>query len=147
LPIFHRHRASESKPPVLRIVSTKSPGEMPGRICPLRRGSNVIGRVEQVDVVIKDQLVSRQHACITVSNDQTKFTIQDNNSSNGTFLKDGSRITDKPQPIAPGTILILGTTEVALEYEGEQERPEVQHRSQKTSLSHGPLIPDTPTLS
>jgi pSer/pThr/pTyr-binding forkhead associated (FHA) protein len=135
VPIFQRHRASDSKrQPVLRIVSTKSPDEMAGRIFPLRRGNNIIGRIAQVDVVIQDQMVSRQHACITVSNDHAKFTIQDNNSRNGTYLKDGPKIMDKPQPITPGTILIFGSTEVALEYEGEQEASGVKKVSQKTSL-------------
>ncbi|MCX7048255.1 MAG: FHA domain-containing protein [Candidatus Sumerlaeota bacterium] len=122
MPIFQRHRASENeKKPILRIISTKSDGEQVGRICPLRRGNNIVGRIQEVDVVIKDHLVSRQHACITVNNEQTKFTLQDFNSRNGTRLKDGEKITDKPQPLLPGTIMVFGTTEVALEYEGEQE--------------------------
>jgi pSer/pThr/pTyr-binding forkhead associated (FHA) protein len=140
VPIFHRHRASENKQPILRIVSTNSPDEMTGRICPLRRGSNVIGRIEQVDVVIKDAMVSRQHACITVSSDQAKFTIQDNNSSNGTYLKDGPKVTDKPLSIAPGTILRIGSTEVVLEYEGERQASGLRSFSEKTSLCGVPRL-------
>ena len=137
MPIFRKHRASEGKQkPVLRVLSSKSPDEKPGRICPLRRGNNIVGRSEPVDVVIRDPMVSRQHACITVSSDQAKFTIQDNNSRNGTYLKDGAKITDKPQPIAPGAILLFGSTEVVLEYEGELQATGLRGSlSQKTSLA------------
>ena len=136
MPIFQRHRASESRQkPILRILSTKSPEETIGRILPLRRGNNIIGRDGQVDVMLKDQVVSRQHACLTVSNDRAQFSIQDNNSRNGTYVKDGPQVTDKPQPITPGTILILGTTEVLLTYEGEQDVAGTrQQESQKTRL-------------
>ena len=136
MPIFQRHRASESRQrPILRVLSTNSPDETVGRTLPLRRGSNIVGRVAQADVVIKDATVSRQHACITVSNDHAQFSVQDNNSSNGTQLKDGPKVVDKPQPIAPGTIVIFGSTEVLLTYEGEQDASGLPRSSQKTSLS------------
>ena len=135
MPIFQRHRASAGgQRPILRILSTKSPDETVGRTLPLRRGNNIVGRVAQVDVVIKDPMVSRQHACITVSNDRAQFFIQDNNSRNGTFVKDGPQVVDKPQPITTGTILMFGTTEVLLTYEGEQDPSGTQKDSQRTSL-------------
>lgn len=59
-------------------------GSQSGKIFPLQKGNNVIGRSARVDIRFADTGVSKSHAQIFVTND--KVIISDLKSSNGTFV-------------------------------------------------------------
>lgn len=59
-------------------------GSQSGKIFPLQKGNNVIGRSAKVDIRFADTGVSKSHAQIFVTND--KVIISDLKSSNGTFV-------------------------------------------------------------
>ncbi|MCC6138176.1 MAG: FHA domain-containing protein, partial [Bdellovibrionaceae bacterium] len=59
-------------------------GSQSGKIFPLVKGNNVIGRSARVDIRFADHGVSKNHAQIFVTND--KVIISDLKSSNGTFV-------------------------------------------------------------
>ncbi|GAB4444945.1 MAG: hypothetical protein Kow00120_14810 [Anaerolineae bacterium] len=67
-----------------------------------------IGREERNEVVVPyDSRISRRHAQIEMSGDG--LYLRDLGSRNGTYLEDGTRITDAT-PIQPGTLFRLGRT-------------------------------------
>lgn len=70
----------------------------------------VIGRAAEVDIVLNEQSVSRQHAALHT--DGEAIEIEDRNSSNGTFIND-ERIQGR-RPLKDGDIVRLGT--VLLKY-------------------------------
>jgi pSer/pThr/pTyr-binding forkhead associated (FHA) protein len=86
----------------------------------LRRGNPVVGRIEEVDVVLKAPLVSREHACTLVGSDGAGVSAKDNRRRAGTSVKDSPRLTDQPHSIAPGAISTAGATVATIEYEGPQ---------------------------
>ncbi|MBF0545389.1 MAG: FHA domain-containing protein [Candidatus Riflebacteria bacterium] len=55
-----------------------------GKPYELNKDSTTIGRVEERDLFIASDMISRQHATIVRKDEE--FSIQDNGSSNGTFL-------------------------------------------------------------
>lgn len=59
-------------------------GQQSGKIFPLQKGNNVIGRSGRADIRFADNGVSKSHAQIFVTND--KVIISDLKSSNGTFV-------------------------------------------------------------
>lgn len=71
------------------------------------------------DIIFQDNSVSRQHARITVSDDDN-LAIEDLNSRNGTFV-DSKKMTDK-QELSPGVVVTVGTTSfVIYDREGEMQ--------------------------
>ncbi len=74
-------------PALLFVVSA---GPDAGQLIPLTRGSYWIGRCG-TDIVIRDSLLSRRHALLTVESD--RVTLRDNHSANGTRV-DGRLITE-----------------------------------------------------
>lgn len=59
-------------------------GSQSGKIFPLQKGNNVIGRSAKVDIRFADSGVSKSHAQIFVTDD--KVIVSDLKSSNGTFV-------------------------------------------------------------
>ncbi len=59
-------------------------GSQSGKIFPLQKGNNVIGRSARADIRFADNGVSKSHAQIFVTND--KVIVSDLKSSNGTFV-------------------------------------------------------------
>lgn len=59
-------------------------GAQSGKIFPLQKGNNILGRSVKADVRLSDNGVSKNHAQIFVTND--KVIISDLKSSNGTFV-------------------------------------------------------------
>jgi pSer/pThr/pTyr-binding forkhead associated (FHA) protein/tetratricopeptide (TPR) repeat protein len=57
-----------------------------GRRFELKKGENIIGRLEECDVPILDGSVSRQHSRLVFTRD--RLTVTDLGSSNGTFVND-----------------------------------------------------------
>jgi hypothetical protein len=66
-------------------------GERKGEDFRLHGGQNIIGNTAGVEIEIKDDTISKNHASIRYTDG--KFTLTDLDSTNGTFLNDGqSRI-------------------------------------------------------
>ena len=70
----------------------------------------VIGRSSELDMVLVEDMVSRRHAKIIITDDQ--IFIQDLGSTNGTYL-DRTRLTT-PTPISLGAPIRIGKTVIEL---------------------------------
>ena len=85
-------------------------GEYAGAAIPLRKGEELmIGRDGAFcNVVLTGNKISRKHCSIRFNVDTGRYTVTDL-SSNGTYVKNGSRlISGQPTELSAGTILILG---------------------------------------
>lgn len=110
--------ASTTLPPGAnpRLVVVR--GQKPKAEFPICDGQNFIGRADEkpVDIDLEDQepperiWSSRQHAVIIYEND--KLTIEDLNSSNGTFLNRARLNPAKAEPLKPGDIIQIGTVQM-----------------------------------
>lgn len=99
------------------------------------------------DIVFHDTSVSRQHARITITPEDT-LTIEDLKSRNGTLV-DGEPLKDK-QPLAVNTLVVLGTTSfVVFDREGEMQTiispllPSIVKVLQKEESPHEAVAPVT----
>jgi hypothetical protein len=85
---------------------------------PIYEGQNFIGRADEkpVDIDLEDQeppdriWSSRQHALILLENGQ--MTIEDLNSSNGTFLNRAKIYPAQPQPLKPNDVVQIGNVQL-----------------------------------
>jgi pSer/pThr/pTyr-binding forkhead associated (FHA) protein len=85
---------------------------------PLYEGHNFIGRADEkpVDIDLEDQeppdrvWSSRQHALISLENGQ--LTIEDLNSSNGTFVNRSKIYPAQPVPLKPNDVVQIGTVQL-----------------------------------
>jgi hypothetical protein len=73
----------------------------------------VIGRSSELDMVLVEDMVSRKHAKITVS--QGKITIEDLGSTNGTFVN-GEKV--KQARLKEGDRILIGTSILKLIHQG-----------------------------
>ncbi len=89
---------------VVRILN----GSAAGTEIPLPAGSATVGRIEGNDVVLRDDLVSKMHARIQVSDG---IEIIDQNSANG-VLVGGQRVGRIR--VGPDDVITLGETEIAV---------------------------------
>lgn len=89
--------------PVLRVMASLE--HVGSEVHELARKPVIIGRADEVDLVIQDPTVSRAHARVTWREDGT-FWLEDLDSSNGTYLN-GRPI--RAEPIQPGDRIQLGT--------------------------------------
>jgi pSer/pThr/pTyr-binding forkhead associated (FHA) protein len=102
--------------PTGRLVVEIGPDE--GREFRLR-GTMRIGRSEDSEITLADAQASRHHAAI--SPDRDGFTIQDLNSSNGTFVN-GKRL-DEPRLLKDGDRLRVANTVLAFRWESAPAAP------------------------
>ena len=107
------------------------------------KGSYVIGRAEECDVVLASGRCSRQHARLVVSDDGA--TLEDLSSANGTFVN-GLQISG-PHSLADGDFVVVGG-ELGLEVVFEPElEPEVERPSKVRASPSGrdssPYLPPT----
>ena len=84
----------------------------------LKKGTNVIGRNPECDIVFSVSAVSREHARIIWKND--KFYVEDLKSRNLTILNDIKVEPDKPMPLGAGDKLKI--CDYLCEYVDESER-------------------------
>lgn len=103
--------------PTLRHEGPRAVLVVSGRRIELPVGTTVIGRDEQVDVVIAHASVSRRHARLSV--ERRRVVLEDLNSKNGTRV-DGVRIA-APAEIHPGAVISFGSIEATLQVEGTQQ--------------------------
>jgi pSer/pThr/pTyr-binding forkhead associated (FHA) protein len=83
-------------------------------------GRNVLGRADEeaVDIDLEDQeppdriWSSRQHALITLENG--RLTIEDFNSTNGTFLNRAKIYPGQPQALKVNDVIQIGTIQLRL---------------------------------
>jgi len=75
-------------------------------VFPLPEGKSYIGRDIENTIVIDDTQISKQHACLDVS--QGKVFVQDMDSRNGIYLN-GKKIQRKTA-LKEGSLLKLGST-------------------------------------
>ena len=102
----------------------------------LIKEKSVIGRDPNSDIVIEDIEVSKNHLAITRKGNT--FQIEDQNSTNGTFLN-GKKLR-KPTAIKNGDLISLGKN-IVLEfvYEKHDEIPESPEIPKPTLAEFGPL--------
>lgn len=81
------------------LVVVRGPS-IAGQRFELRKGTNVIGRNPECDIVLSVSAVSREHAKIIWKND--KFYIEDLKSRNLTILNETKVEADKPMPLVHG---------------------------------------------
>lgn len=97
-----------SKAYALKFIS----GKYQGGEFPLKMDRQVIiGRSNDLDMVLVEDMVSRKHAKITVSGG--KITIEDLGSTNGTFVN-GIRLA-RERRLAPGDVVRVGETDLRFE--------------------------------
>ena len=89
-----------------------------GKQFPLR-GTMRIGRSEDSEITLADAQASRHHAAI--SPEPGGFTLQDLNSSNGTFVN-GKRL-DEPRPLKDGDRLRVANTVLAFRWDSAPSAP------------------------
>lgn len=75
-------------------------------------GEIVIGRGEECDIVVVDDMVSKKH--LRIINDNGIVKIQDLGSSNGTFLNSG-KIDNGQCVVRPGDLIQLGSIRTVIE--------------------------------
>src|SRR5262249_15498945 len=87
---------------------------------PIYEGQNYVGRADEkpVDIDLEDQeppdriWSSRQHALIMLENG--RMTIEDLNSSNGTFLNRAKIYPGQPQALKINDVIQIGTVQLKL---------------------------------
>lgn len=100
----------------------------------LNKDKNVIGRDPKSDIVFDDIEISRNH--VTITRKGETFQIEDQNSTNGTFLN-GRRLK-KPSLIKNGDLISLGENHV-LEFIYEKS-DEIHESSQSSKLDQSEEI-------
>jgi hypothetical protein len=120
--------APASAPPGQQAVAKLPPGATPKLVVirgtrinveyPLYEGENYIGRTDEkpVDIDLEDQeppdriWSSRQHACIHLQDGV--LTIEDLNSSNGTFVNRSRVYPNQKRTLQVGDIIQIGTVQL-----------------------------------
>ena len=92
-----------SNPFALRFISGKYQG---GEFPVTEDHELIVGRASEFDMVLVEDMVSRKHATIQLS--QGRLTIQDLGSTNGTFVN-GERIAELTQ-LKEGDRILIGTS-------------------------------------
>jgi pSer/pThr/pTyr-binding forkhead associated (FHA) protein len=95
-------------------------GLIQGQIFELTKKEISIGRDISNDFVINDAEISRKHAKLSLEGD--RYTIEDLNSTNGTYV-DGQRLIG-PHVLAIGEIIMFGDN-VGVVFDGEPATPDV----------------------
>jgi two-component system, cell cycle response regulator len=84
---------SDKKRPVLVVLQGNSIGET----IKLEKERTIVGRGSQADMVLRDEIASRQHAeiiCLHLEENCVEYYVNDLDSTNGTFLN-GAKVTSQ----------------------------------------------------
>jgi hypothetical protein len=76
----------------------------------LRVGTNAVGRIPGLDILLDDPQVSRRHA--EIQWDGTHCTLVDLGSHNGTFVNGVRLLPNTPAPLRAGARVTFGTASV-----------------------------------
>jgi diguanylate cyclase (GGDEF)-like protein len=118
---------SITKRPVLVVLQ----GQSIGQTVKLDKERTIVGRGSQADLVLRDEIASRQHAEIMhlcVEGDCTEYYVNDLDSTNGTFLN-GTKVTSQ-QLLQDGDKIKIGNhlVKFAMLDESEAEFQEKLHQ-------------------
>ncbi|MGY5090232.1 FHA domain-containing protein [Streptomyces sp. 900105755] len=102
------HPELDDAPTQLHVIA----GPDAGGVHLLHGGQITIGRSADADVPLDDPDVSRLHCAVTVAADG-RVSVADLHSTNGTAL-DGTRVTDRPVRLTPGSLLRIGESALRL---------------------------------
>ncbi len=115
--LFRKKRHSESAERIIQLTiveGNNDTGDRPGKVFNLQSGENFIGRDPLCEVVINSGTVSRKHANLRVSYDQTSFTIADLGSTNGVIIEPSIVLRNAKQPLSSGDEFQIG--EIVLKF-------------------------------
>lgn len=130
----------------LRMTRARVHLDTPTGKRPFPKGSYLIGRSEECDVVLASGRCSRQHARLVVTDEGA--TLEDLGSANGTFVN-GHRISG-PHSLADGDFVVVGG-ELGLDVSFELEEPDAPPRAgpspSSPALEEGPYLPPTTKVS
>jgi sulfite reductase alpha subunit-like flavoprotein len=121
---------------VASLVVQKGP--QTGTSFPLIQDQLLIGRGEDLDIVLQDPMTSRRHARVDFQDGQPG--IEDLGSSNGTFVNN-VQIT-KRQALNPGDKVLIGQTE--LEFQTADEQAEAPTDEPSPAADHTFIIKELP---
>jgi hypothetical protein len=86
-------------------------GEQKGEDFRIREGQNTLGTSAEAEIVVKDNTVSGKHASIRYK--ESKFFLTDLDSTNGTFLNDGTESVVREE-LKDGDLVRIG--EISLKF-------------------------------
>lgn len=80
-----------------------------GSVFLLDNGGLIIGRdTSQVNLIIEDDSISKRHCTVEFNSETNTFSVTDNGSTNGTFLRNERIHSDKPMILHNGDRFYLG---------------------------------------
>ncbi len=117
-------------------------GKFEGQVFPLTfEGDVVVGRSDEADVSLPEDMVSRKHAKLTAA--ATGLVIQDLGSTNGTFVN-GEKVS-KVVLQAGDQLLIGGSILKVVPAAGASFEPRLSEPT--ADDTEGPIVPDTGSLT
>jgi transcriptional regulator with GAF, ATPase, and Fis domain len=127
--------AADRRPSELRLVTCWAGKALAWS---LKSGATYeIGRVPEAEIWLANESVSRRHAVLAFEGDT--LTIEDLDSSNGTWL-DGLRLVPGERTsVAPGSIIEVGPIPLALELQGATKEPERRSNIPVSTVATRPL--------
>ena len=147
---YHGDRRSLSAGNVAALIDILDPGEdliQRNRVVPVDRSVFHIGRdPDEVDLAIVDPRVSRVHCTLSEREDGSLY-VQDENSSNGTYLNGQPLEPQVPYPVFHGAELELGPVRLKIYLWKALLRPSASAKAkQPTEITES--MPDShPTLT
>jgi diguanylate cyclase (GGDEF)-like protein len=126
-----------TKRPVIVVLQ----GQSIGQTVKLDRERTIVGRGSQVDLVLRDEIASRQHAeiiCLSMEDECVEYYVNDLDSTNGTFLN-GSKVTSQ-QLLQDGDKIKIGNHLIKFamlddsEAEFQEKLHEMTQRDELTGL-------------
>ncbi len=102
-------------------VTVRSPNSQP-KVFHIRPGKNIIGRSPECDIIVDDVSASRQHAELEFLPDVEGLTLNDLDSSNGTYVNH-RRITEAVV-VTPRDTLRIGNCTLNIESSAQETPPE-----------------------
>lgn len=100
-------------------------------------GTYSIGKGDQCDIVLNDTHLSRHHADLVVTEDNSAY-LKDANSTNGIW-RNGERMNRASIPLEPGVFLVLGHMSLALP--GSGRPPKIESPPPPSAASAPPAAP------
>ncbi len=88
------------------------------RQIPLQEGKTVIGRGNEADIHLEDEMISRRHC--EISWDGKRVTLRDLDSTNGTFV-DGALLSNRPKAIDSENRLQIGKMVLKIDFKDPSE--------------------------